>query len=120
MKMNLEIPEFADWKEEAEFWDHTDTAPLMEEEGEWVGPGRVKSAPGLCRRCGAQMQRQRQDVIIAHGRLVLHEADLYICPRCGAYALPSDRQEFVVWSARAFAPEGVVGKEAHALAGASQ
>jgi hypothetical protein len=44
--MKIEIPEFADWKEEAEFWDRIDTASLMEEEeGEWIGPGRVKPAP---------------------------------------------------------------------------
>ena len=28
--MRIEIPEFADWKEEAEFWDRTDTASLMQ------------------------------------------------------------------------------------------
>ena len=45
--MKIEIPEFTDWKEEAEFWDHTDTVGLMEEEdGEWIGPGRIKPALG--------------------------------------------------------------------------
>lgn len=55
--MKIEIPEFTDWKEEAEFWDRTDTTSLMEEEeGDWIGPGRVKPAPGLCGRCGARME----------------------------------------------------------------
>ncbi len=99
--MRIEIPEFADWKEEAEFWDRTDTASLMEmEEGEWVGPGRIKPAPGLCRRCGARMEPHCLDVSIAHGRIILHEAVFYVCPRCGARTLPPDRQEFVVWSER--------------------
>ena len=97
--MKIEIPEFTDWKEEAEFWDHTDTVGLMEEEdGEWIGPGRIKPAPGLCRRCGARMERHCLDISIARGRIVLHEAEFYVCPRCGARALPPDRQEFVIWS----------------------
>ncbi len=104
--MKSKIPEFTDWKEEAEFWDHTDTAPLMEEEeGEWVGPGHIQTAPGLCRRCGARMERHRLAVTIAHGRIILHEAEFYVCSRCGARALPPDRQEFVVWSERVPAPE---------------
>ena len=99
--MKIEIPEFMDWKSEAEFWDRTDTASLIEdEEGEWVGPGRVKAAPDLCRRCGAQMERHRLDVNIARGRIILHETEFYICPRCGSRALPPDRQEFVAWSER--------------------
>jgi ribosomal protein L40E len=104
--MKIKIPEFTDWKEEAEFWDRTDTAPLMEEEeGEWVGPGHIQTAPGLCRRCGTRMERHRLDVTIAHGRIILHEAEFYVCPRCGARTLPPDRQEFVVWSERVPAPE---------------
>ena len=44
---------FEDWKEEAEFWDRTDTAPLMEdEEGEWVGPRHIEPAPGLLPQAG--------------------------------------------------------------------
>jgi len=97
--MTIEIPEFTNWKEEAEFWDHTDTAPLMEEEeGEWVGPGRVTPTSGLCRRCGARLERYRRDMVIAHGRITLYEVELYVCPRCGFRALPPDRQEFVAWS----------------------
>jgi len=97
--MKLEIPEFKDWKEEADFWDKVDTAPLMEEEeGEWLGPGWIQPAPGLCRRCGAQMNRHRTDVSVAHGRIMLHEVEFYVCPRCGAQTLPPERQEFVVWT----------------------
>jgi len=97
--MKIEIPEFTDWKEEAEFWDRTDTMSLMEEEeGEWIGPGRVKPAAGLCGRCGARMERHRLDMSIAHGRIILHETEFYVCPRCGARALPPDTQEFVAWS----------------------
>jgi ribosomal protein L40E len=98
--MKIEIPEFTDWKEEAEFWDRTDTAPLMEEEeGEWVGPGRIRPTPGLCRRCGARMERHRLDVAIAHGRITLREVEFYVCPRCGARTLPPERQEFVYYQA---------------------
>jgi hypothetical protein len=91
-------PEFVDWQEEAEFWDATDTTVLIkEEEGEWVGPGRVRAAPGLCRQCGAQMELRRLDVSMAHGRIVLHEAEFYVCSRCGARVLSPDRQEFFAW-----------------------
>ncbi len=104
----MQIPEFKNWKEEAEFWDRTDTAPLMEEaEGEWVGPGRVKSAPGLCQHCGAHMESHHLDISIAHGRIVLREAAFYVCSRCGARTLPPARQEFVVWSERMLVPEAV-------------
>ncbi len=97
--MKIETPEFNDWKDEASFWDLTDTALAMEEEnGEWVGPGRVKSAPDLCRRCGARMKRRRMDISIARGRVILHEAEFYVCSRCGNRALPPTRQEFVTWS----------------------
>jgi DNA-directed RNA polymerase subunit RPC12/RpoP len=100
-EQKVEIPDSTNWKSEAEFWDRTDTASLMEdEEGEWVGPGHVRPAPGLCQRCGAQMERHRLDVNIAHGRIILHETEFYVCPRCGARALPPDRQEFVAWSER--------------------
>lgn len=96
--MSKEDGKFVDWREEAEFWDSTDTAALIEEEeGEWVGPGRVRAAPGLCRQCGAQMERRRLDVSMAHGRIVLHKAEFYVCPRCGARTLSSDRQEFFAW-----------------------
>jgi hypothetical protein len=97
--MKLEIPEFEDWKEEADFWDKVDTAPLMEEEeGEWLGPAWIQPAPGLCRRCGAQMNRHCTDVSVAHGRIMLHEVEFYVCPRCGTQTLPPERQEFVVWT----------------------
>jgi hypothetical protein len=47
--MKLEIPEFASWKEEAAFWDKTDTAPYIEDMvGEWIGPGCVQAALDLC------------------------------------------------------------------------
>jgi ribosomal protein L40E len=104
--MKIEIPEFADWKEEADFWDRTDTALLMEEEeGEWVGPGHIRPAPGLCRRCGARMERYRLDVTIAHGRITLREVEFYVCPRCGARTLPPDSQEFIAWSEGVPTPE---------------
>ncbi len=104
--MKIEIPEFTDWKKEAEFWDSTDTAPLMEaEKGEWVGPGHIKPALGLCRRCGAQMELHHLDIAIAHGRITLREVEFYVCPRCGARTLPPDKQEFVAWSAGQHTPE---------------
>ncbi len=31
----LEIPEFKTYEEEAGYWDHLDTAPFMEDDGEW-------------------------------------------------------------------------------------
>jgi hypothetical protein len=31
----LEVPEFNTYEEEAAFWDNLDTAPLMEDDGEW-------------------------------------------------------------------------------------
>ncbi len=31
----LKIPEFKTYEEEAEYWDHLDTAPFMEDDGEW-------------------------------------------------------------------------------------
>ena len=31
----LEVPEFKTYEEEATFWDNLDTAPLMEDDGEW-------------------------------------------------------------------------------------
>jgi len=31
----LEIPEFKTYEEEAAFWDNLDTAPYMEDDGEW-------------------------------------------------------------------------------------
>jgi hypothetical protein len=31
----LEIPEFKTYEEEAAFWDNLDTAPFMEDDGEW-------------------------------------------------------------------------------------
>jgi hypothetical protein len=31
----LEVPEFKTYEEEAAFWDNLDTAPLMEDNGEW-------------------------------------------------------------------------------------
>lgn len=98
--MRLEIPEFTDWKEEAAFWDNLDTAGLMaEEEGEWVGPGRVRPTPGLCQQCGGQMERFHLDVSMAHGRIILHEVGFFVCPHCGARSLLPDRQEFMTWSA---------------------
>lgn len=32
---NLPLPQFDSYEAEAEFWDHLDTAPFMEEDGEW-------------------------------------------------------------------------------------
>ena len=32
----LNIPEFKTYEEEAEYWDNLDTAPFMEDDGEWV------------------------------------------------------------------------------------
>jgi hypothetical protein len=43
-------PEFKSWKAEAEYWDQTDASFMLEEEGEWVGPGVVRAAPDLCRQ----------------------------------------------------------------------
>jgi len=31
----LEVPKFATYEEEAAFWDHLETAPLMEDDGHW-------------------------------------------------------------------------------------
>jgi CopG antitoxin of type II toxin-antitoxin system len=31
----LEVPEFKSYEEEAAFWDNLDTAPLMEDDGQW-------------------------------------------------------------------------------------
>lgn len=31
----LEVPEFKSYEEEAAFWDNLDTAPFMEDDGEW-------------------------------------------------------------------------------------
>ncbi len=31
----LELPEFKTYEEEAAFWDNLDTAPFMEDDGEW-------------------------------------------------------------------------------------
>jgi hypothetical protein len=31
----LKVPEFKTYEEEAAFWDNLDTAPLMEDDGEW-------------------------------------------------------------------------------------
>ena len=31
----LEVPEFKTYEEEATFWDNLDTAPYMENDGEW-------------------------------------------------------------------------------------
>lgn len=31
----LEVPEFNTYEEEAAFWDNLDTAPFMEDDGEW-------------------------------------------------------------------------------------
>jgi len=31
----LQIPEFKTYEEEADFWDALDTAPFMEDDGEW-------------------------------------------------------------------------------------
>ena len=31
----LEVPEFKTYEEEATFWDNLDTAPFMEDDGEW-------------------------------------------------------------------------------------
>lgn len=31
----LEVPEFKTYEEEAAFWDNLDTAPFMENDGEW-------------------------------------------------------------------------------------
>jgi ribosomal protein L40E len=96
--MTIEMPEFKTWEEEADFWDRTDTAPWMEkEEGEWIGPGRVQAAVGLCRRCGARMELRHLDVAVARGRIILHSVEFYVCPRCEARTLPPDRQEFIAW-----------------------
>ncbi len=31
----LQVPEFATYEEEADFWDHLDTADFMEDDGQW-------------------------------------------------------------------------------------
>jgi len=31
----LQVPEFKTYEEEATFWDNLDTAPFMEDDGEW-------------------------------------------------------------------------------------
>jgi len=31
----LQVPEFKTYEEEASFWDNLDTAPFMEDDGEW-------------------------------------------------------------------------------------
>ena len=98
--VKIAIPEFICWKEEAEFWDSTDKAPLMEEkEGKWVGLDHIKPALGLCWRCGARMKRHHLDIVIAYGRITLREVEFYVCPRCGVRTLSPDKQEFVAWSA---------------------
>jgi YgiT-type zinc finger domain-containing protein len=99
---------FADWREEAEFWDQTDTAPFIEnEEGEWIGPGRVQAAPNLCPNCGNQLERHFVDVTIAHGRIILHAVEMYSCPHCGMRRLPEETQDFVAWSEAGLVDEAV-------------
>jgi hypothetical protein len=106
--MAINIPDFPSWKEEAEFWDKTDTASFIEdEEGEWVGPGAVHAAADLCTSCGAQTERQYVNVTIAHGRIMLHSVEMYICPRCGMRRLPAATQEFVAWSETVAVDEAV-------------
>jgi len=31
----IQVPEFQTYEEEAAFWDNLDTAPYMEDDGEW-------------------------------------------------------------------------------------
>ena len=31
----IQVPEFKTYEEEAAFWDNLDTAPYMEDDGEW-------------------------------------------------------------------------------------
>jgi hypothetical protein len=48
MIAGLKIPEFATYEEEADFWDQLDTAPYMEDDGEWSQfetPGRRTLSP---------------------------------------------------------------------------
>ncbi|MBI4219438.1 MAG: hypothetical protein HY682_04780 [Chloroflexi bacterium] len=32
----LEVPQFKSYEEEAAFWDNLDTAPFMEDDGQWL------------------------------------------------------------------------------------
>ncbi len=94
--MIINMPEFTNWKEEAQFWDNVDTTQLMKTEGgEWIGPNQIKAASGSCPNCGAEMTKHLLDMKIAHGRILLHEVLFFICPRCGERVLPSEKQELV-------------------------
>ncbi len=47
MMTGLKIPKFKTYEEEADFWDQLDTAPYMEDDGEWFQvdtPGRRMSS----------------------------------------------------------------------------
>jgi hypothetical protein len=33
---DIQVPEFETYEEEAAFWDNLDTAPFMEDDGEWL------------------------------------------------------------------------------------
>jgi DNA-directed RNA polymerase subunit RPC12/RpoP len=47
---------------------------------------------------GESKRKCRTDVSVAHGCIVLHEVEFYVCPRCGAQILLPERREFVVWT----------------------
>jgi len=79
--MSLDIPEFKDDQETAEFWDGTDSAEFMQD-GEVVEITREPPKKGRCGHCGAQVSLRYVEISLFDGVMTLHRMKEYYCPSC--------------------------------------
>ncbi|MEA3338789.1 MAG: hypothetical protein U9R15_02380 [Chloroflexota bacterium] len=80
--------------EEAEYWDKTDTADMMAQETEWF-TFEWTEREDRCERCAGAMDVQITNLLLAGGRVILHNVPQYVCrtPGCGNTQLPSAIKE---------------------------
>jgi len=76
--------------EEADYWDHTSTSDLMEQESKWF-TFEWTPRDDRCDRCGAKMELRQIDLHLSGGRVTLHRVGWYTChtPGCGQTRLAS-------------------------------
>ena len=70
--------------EEADYWDHTSTSDLMDQESKWF-TFEWTPREDRCDRCGAKMELRQIDLHLSGGRVTLHQVGWYTChtPGCG-------------------------------------
>ena len=86
----MRVPRFKSIKEEAEFWDGTDTSEVLRTgeriKVEWDSPGKCP----LCQR--GNLRRRFIDLDVCDGMITLHEVEVHYCPLCKKTIVPETTQ----------------------------